>query len=149
MTERGGRWRAAGRFALFVALTDLAVALILPFVAAFFGPRTPAEMATGYAFLAVAALMLAALLWPVTLFLAAPVWFLARARLRRRGVPNRRGAALAALPCAAAFGLAPVLYLAAVPASPPEGAAAAAFLVTFAAALAAAPLSAWAVHRDD
>lgn len=163
MTESAGRWRAFGRFALFVALANLALGLVLPLVvtlislpgpleigfAKLSGPRTFLEIAKGYAFLAVAGGLLAALLWPVTLILCAPIWFVGRAWLRRRGTMNRRSAALTALPCAAAFGLNPVVYLSAVPATPPEGAAAVAFLVTAAMALVVAPLSALAVHRDD
>lgn len=148
-----GPRRAILRYAGFIALTDYAVALVLTLVFSLLLVATGSEddrLLEGVLTMLAFGAILATILLPVFLIVCAPVWFLARRALRRRGVSERRGAMLAAVPTAATGTLAMALFLF----RPGFGGgwidteAAALYAIPLAASLVAAPLAARAVHRD-
>lgn len=148
-----GRGAAFLRYAAFIALTDFGVALLLPIgFALVIGTVDEGDgrFLEGVAILVFISLMFAAYLLPVFLAVCAPAWVLARRAARRRGVPNRRAAVLAAIPTAltGAFALGVFQLWSLLATGQVEAEALALFGVPLVAALTVAPLAARAVYRD-
>lgn len=95
-----GRGAALLRYAAFIALTDYGAAILGALVfAALYGPVGAGDPFLAISFIPVVyAVLLASLFLPLFFAACAPAWIAARRILRARGVPNRRGALIAAVP---------------------------------------------------